>query len=74
LLEFTVLQYHASNNFLFIQFTVFIIHKLVNSYLYQEGYSFIDVCLFVSRIVQKLLNRFSRRKGSTWTTEETIRF
>jgi len=34
------------------------------------------VCLFVSRITQKLIKHFHkiRRKGGVWATEETIWF
>jgi len=35
------------------------------------------VCLIVSRITQKVHNRFSKKnlwKGGSWATEETVRF
>jgi len=45
-------------------------------YLHQGGYVFISVGLFVSRIMQKLLDQFSQNlvEGATWAMEENIRF
>jgi len=48
----------------------------INHYLHQGVYVFINISLFVSRIMQKLRGLFSQNsmEGGTWATEETIRF
>ena len=38
----------------------------LSKYVRQGGYVFHFVCLFVSRIVQKLLNRFSQNSMERW--------
>jgi len=46
------------------------------AYLRQGGYVFRFVCLFVSRITQKLINRFHKiqRKVRTWTRKKPSDF
>ena len=53
---------------------LFVDHPVTADYFREGGYVFISVCLFVSRTMQTLLNRFHeiRHKGHTCATEETV--